>query len=469
MKGGDGMLTIDEIAAEYMGKLYYFSLKKTSSVSDAEDLTQEILTEIIAALTKGSQPDDLNAWIWKIARNRYARWADRTHRTRQDVSMDELEISDNTSAEDSVIAEEERSLLRRELALMTKDYRTILCAYYFDNRSISDISADTGLPPGTIKRKLYESRQQIKEGMKMSRTYGKRSFKPENIRFHQNWVPTTGPDGQRLIKRLIPQNILLEAYDNPSTLEELSLALGITVPYLEDELVPLLEYGLMQKNGNKYRTGIVILSKLAQDELYNVANAIADRMAPVIKAAINELRGKPCDFLNQPYDNFVPVIVEKLCCVTSSVPENPECTRFLIAHHDGSEWAIMGLEVTDKPAPWLEVCGNKRFNQIIILGNRNPDALAIDPSTVPVIPSWDALTEYLTNSRTPKLTALFDEFMTHRNRILQAEIPGYLQKTAMFSTNIDFRRLVMDRLIADGTIELPEDMNRSPMGVYCFA
>lgn len=463
------MLNINKIAQEYMGKLYYFSLKKTSITADAEDLTQEILTEVFAALAKGQEPDDLNPWIWKIARNRYARWADRAHRTRQDVSVDDLDLSDNTSAEDSIIAEEERTLLRRELALMSKDYRTILCAYYFDNRSISEISADTGLPPGSIKRKLYESRQQIREGMKMSRTYGKRSFKPENITYTQNWDPNTGPDGRRLIRRLIPQNILLEAYDNPCTLEELSLALGIAVPYLEDELEPLLEYGLMEKVGDRYRTGIVILSKQAQDELYDIAGELADRMAPVVKVPIEEIRLKPCGFLNQPFEDFVPVIVEKLCCVTSNVSEDPECTSFLITHHDGSQWAIMGLEVTNKPAPWLGVCGNGCFNQIILIGNRDPDSLDIDPAAVPLIPSWDALTEYLANSHTPELTALFDEFMVHRNRILGEEIPGYLQKTAMFSTNIDFRRLVMDRLIADGTIILPEDMNRSPMGVYCFA
>ncbi|MBQ8370304.1 MAG: sigma-70 family RNA polymerase sigma factor [Clostridia bacterium] len=463
------MLTIDEIVREYMGKLYYFSLRKTSSTADAEDLTQEILTEVTAALAKNNIPDNLNAWIWKIAHNRYSRWADRAHRARQDVSSDEVEIPDNTSVEDGVIAREERTLLRRELALMTADYREILCAYYFRDRSISEIAADTGLPPGTIKRKLYESRQQIKEGMNMSRTYGTRSFNPENIRYHQNWVPSTGPDGRRLIERLIPQNILLEAYDNPSSLEELSLALGITVPYLEDELKPLLEYGLMQKNGNKYRTGIVILSKIAQDELYDIANAIADRMAPVVKASIEELRGKPCGFLSQPFDDFVPVIVEKLCCVDSTVPEDPACTSFLIKHHDGSEWAIMGLEITDKQAPWLEVCGSERFHQVIVLGNRNPNALEIDPADVPVIPSWDALTEYLANSHASELTALFDEFMRQRNRILQEAIPEYLRKTAMFHANIDFRRLVMDRLIADGTIVLHEDMNRSAMGVYRFA
>ena len=136
------MLNMNEIAAEYMGKLYYFSLKKTSSTADAEDLTQEILTEVFTALAKGHEPNDLTSWIWKIARNRYARWADRTHRTRCDVSVDDLDLSDNTSAEDSIIAEEERALLRRELALMTKEYRTIP-AFLRNSNGILDLPGPT--------------------------------------------------------------------------------------------------------------------------------------------------------------------------------------------------------------------------------------------------------------------------------------------------------------------------------------
>jgi hypothetical protein len=47
------------------------------------------------------------------------------------------------------------------------------------------------------------------------------------------------------MQRLAAKNIALEAYNNPSTIEELSLALGIAAPYIEDELINLLESELI--------------------------------------------------------------------------------------------------------------------------------------------------------------------------------------------------------------------------------
>jgi len=41
--------------------------------------------------------------------------------------------------------------------------------------------------------------------------------------------------------RLAAKNIVLKAYNNPSSIEGLSLALGILAPYIEDELKALLE------------------------------------------------------------------------------------------------------------------------------------------------------------------------------------------------------------------------------------
>ncbi len=80
------------------------------------------------------------------------------------------------------------------------------------------------------------TRKHLKERMTMARTYGKRSFAPEEIKFSQNWNPASGQDGMRYVEHILPQNILLEAYDNPSTAEELSLALGVAMPYMENEL-----------------------------------------------------------------------------------------------------------------------------------------------------------------------------------------------------------------------------------------
>jgi len=459
------MISIDEIISDYSGKLYYFSLKKTSDTYEAEDLTQEILFEILVSLKKGICPHDTAAWVWKIARNRYARWADRKHKSLGNVPIDSMtdEISDNSAVEDDILSEEERELLYRELSLLTADYRWILCAYYFENMSIAEISERTALPPGTIKRKLYESRQQIKEGMKMSRTYGTRSFSPENIVFSQNWEPSTGEGGHRLIKHLIPQNILLEAYDNPCTVEDLSLALGIAVPYIEDEIKPLLEYGLLIKEGTKYKTGIVILSKDTQEKLYDIGMEITDKLVPVIQSAIEEIGEKlPADF-PQSFEDFKVVLAERLCCVAF---DRGSCRIHTIKHHDGSEWALMGMEICDKTSPWLEVSGNEKYHQVIMLGNRTDlDHLEADIASVPSF-TWDELAKITKNSHENEIHEIFDEFAKVRIQTLDAAIPAHLRKTALYNSNIDFRYLVIHRLIDEGYITLHEDMYKSAMGIY---
>lgn len=59
---------IEEFTENYMGKLFYFCLKKTGNNTDAEDLTQEIALSVIAALNKGTVPVSFPAWVWQIAR-----------------------------------------------------------------------------------------------------------------------------------------------------------------------------------------------------------------------------------------------------------------------------------------------------------------------------------------------------------------------------------------------------------------
>ncbi|MBQ3015062.1 MAG: sigma-70 family RNA polymerase sigma factor, partial [Clostridia bacterium] len=71
---------IQEFAEKYMEKLFYFCLKKTGNQVGAEDLTQEIALQIITALNKGTIPTSFSAWVWQIARNCYAGWANEKHR-----------------------------------------------------------------------------------------------------------------------------------------------------------------------------------------------------------------------------------------------------------------------------------------------------------------------------------------------------------------------------------------------------
>ena len=131
---------VNEFAANYMEKLFYFCLKKTSSNAEAEDLTQDIALQVITALNKGTIPTSFSAYVWQIARNRYSVWAKEKHNRNESVTGSDIgdyEIPDESeNILDEMIHAEQLALLRRELAFIKSDHRSIVVAHYIENRSM---------------------------------------------------------------------------------------------------------------------------------------------------------------------------------------------------------------------------------------------------------------------------------------------------------------------------------------------
>ena len=68
---------INDFSENYMGRLFYFCLRKTGEEDEAEELTQDIALHILSALNRGTVPENFPAWVWQIAHNRYSAWAEK--------------------------------------------------------------------------------------------------------------------------------------------------------------------------------------------------------------------------------------------------------------------------------------------------------------------------------------------------------------------------------------------------------
>ena len=261
-----------EFADSYMEKLFYFCLKKTGNQIEAEDLTQDIALQIITALNRGTIPASFSAWVWQIARNRYCTWAKNNHDRNESVTgadIGDYEIEDESeNIVEGIIHSEQMALLRRELAFIKSEYRHIIVAYYIENRSVREIAHSLALSETAVKQRLHRARKILKEGMDMAREFGIRSYKPEQISFVMN-----GRDGKQgqpwsILRHLLYKNIFLAAYENPQTAEELSLELGMALPYMEDELEFLTSEQLLRKEGDRYVTDFHIVSREEQQAEY---------------------------------------------------------------------------------------------------------------------------------------------------------------------------------------------------------
>ena len=243
---------------DMISKIYGFCRLKLKSTEDAEDLSQDICLEVIKSIRTGKKIENLNAYVWKISNHMFFNWL-RKKKYSQTYYMTDLLISDE-DVEESVILEEQKSLLRRELSLMSGNYRRAVVMHYFENMSCEDIGKALGKSEGTVKWWLHDARQAIEKGINTMRTYGEKSYRPGSL-----YVSCTGNPGADMepvicARRKSAQNILLSAYKAPLTITELCEELGISAPYIEDEVEYLCKEQLMKEvSKGKYQTDFVIL------------------------------------------------------------------------------------------------------------------------------------------------------------------------------------------------------------------
>lgn len=279
---------------EYVESIYYFCLKKVGSREEAEDLAGEICVEVLSALKRGIVIENFNAYVWRIARNVYAKWAVHKHNRLEKEYFDDDALEDagtTENMEDAFILKDSINALRRELSLVEREYREILVAYYLNQEKISDIAKRLSIPEGTVKTKLYTGRMRLRGGFEMARQFGKLSYAPEDIVFTQCGGKSRDNVPDRFLyddlNSKICKNILIQAYDNPSTLEMLSIELGIALPYLEPFVEQMTEATLLLKSGTNgksatYETNFVILSAAARR---NMIDKLASIQKDFVKAA----------------------------------------------------------------------------------------------------------------------------------------------------------------------------------------
>lgn len=295
---------VRDYAENYMEKVFYFCLRKTGSRAEAEDLASDISVNVLQTLSRGSLPGDFPAWVWKVARNRYSLWAARKHSRLESVSGNDIgdyEIEDESAGvEEKAVDSENLALLRRELAFIASDYRNILVAYYIEGRRTCDIAVNFGLPKGTVESKLFRARKIIKEGMDMAREFGQRSYRPEDFDFMVEGEQSYGFPGNMLAWSMM-KNILLEANNSPSTLEELSIALGVALPYMEEAVEALEEVSLVAKTGNKYVTNFLIADRECRQQMHQVRSRNAGERAEWINGLVSDSLGEIRALGVQPY------------------------------------------------------------------------------------------------------------------------------------------------------------------------
>lgn len=284
-------MTTNDRIAEMSRAVYAWCAARTATPADAEDLSQEVLLEILRAAPDLRDERAFYGFMWAVAGHVYRSWL----RKRRAPSAELTDaVADPADPFAAVEVADDFRLLRRELSLLGRQCRQAAVGYYVRGMKVAQVAAEMGVSVSMVKYLLFKARNTIREGMEMERTYGEQSYHPRRLDLRY-WGH--GPNHYYgMAGTLLRQNILLACYNDALTAEQIALAVGVGLPYMEEDLARLHEVNLLARDGaGRYRTNIVVFTEdynreaaaLIAPQVQAIAEAVkacVDRMAESVRA-----------------------------------------------------------------------------------------------------------------------------------------------------------------------------------------
>lgn len=157
----------------YIYKTVYAVLQ---SPHDAEDVTQETLLQIYRSLPN-YRMDGLKTWITRIAVNKAIDFKrSRARRPEQFIDDDGIDRKETSfagegmlaampapAAESVAIRQEELRQVQAKVNEMPDQYRSVVTAFYIEEKTYEQIAAETGLALKSVESKLYRARSWMKK------------------------------------------------------------------------------------------------------------------------------------------------------------------------------------------------------------------------------------------------------------------------------------------------------------------
>lgn len=152
---------LDALVLRYHGPLCLFLERMLGDPETAADVTQETFLRMIRALPRYQPRAKFSTWLYTIATN-LARDRLRRGRTRLDHErpLDDPEREDDLAEPEVGVADQalgrvQREEIRKALADLSADHRTVILLHYFQGLSYKEIAAVCGCTTGTVGSRLH--------------------------------------------------------------------------------------------------------------------------------------------------------------------------------------------------------------------------------------------------------------------------------------------------------------------------
>jgi RNA polymerase sigma factor (sigma-70 family) len=153
----------------YRDPLFFMMKRMVQNIDDAEDLTIEVFGKAFKMLEKYTPKYAFSTWLFKIASNHCIDFLRKQNKHKMlsiDETIDDEEVypsdiikAETLDPEEKMIREQKDTILQDFIKKLHPDYQEILKLKYFYGLSYLEISEELGIPLGTVKARLFRSKE----------------------------------------------------------------------------------------------------------------------------------------------------------------------------------------------------------------------------------------------------------------------------------------------------------------------
>ena len=153
-----------ELVERFEPTVFAITLRKLRNRAEAHEVTQDVLMQAYRKLPQLREAERFAGWLRQIA-NRMAinRAVRKPNESMRSPEMFDMMQSDPETPLDAVLRTERRAQVRDGLHRLRELDRQTLIAFYFEGRSLKEMSDSFDSPVGTIKRRLHTARHRLRE------------------------------------------------------------------------------------------------------------------------------------------------------------------------------------------------------------------------------------------------------------------------------------------------------------------
>lgn len=142
-------------------RVYLTTLDRTAS----KDIAQDTWITIIRKIKSLKDPGAFEWWSLRIATGKAIDWirANQVNRKRDETrKMVQQEFAESNPGP----SEEILSSLRQAIQSLPEQQRLVVQMFYHENLNVLSIGKILGIPPGTVKSRLFQAREKLKKILK---------------------------------------------------------------------------------------------------------------------------------------------------------------------------------------------------------------------------------------------------------------------------------------------------------------